>query len=65
MPALRTRWLRAFVGVNPLSHVASAARDLMNRNAAAGGAVAWSVLASGLIALVSAPIALRLYRARD
>ncbi|MCX5008980.1 ABC transporter permease [Streptomyces sp. NBC_00638] len=54
-------WLQAFVAVNPLSHVATAARDLMNDAGDLGGAVAWSLTASAVIALVCAPIALRLY----
>lgn len=54
-------WLQAFVDVNPLSHVATAARGLMNDAGGVGGAVAWSLTASAVIALVCTPITLRLY----
>jgi ABC-2 type transport system permease protein len=54
-------WLRAFVDVNPLSHVATAARDLMNRTGGSGGAVGWSLIATAAVALVCGPITLRLY----
>ncbi|MCK9893446.1 ABC transporter permease [Frankia sp. AgB32] len=60
-PSTMPGWLRAFVDVNPLSHVASAARDLMNDTGDAGADVAWSLIATAVITLVCAPIALRLY----
>lgn len=60
-PGTMPGWLRAFVDVNPLSHVATAARDLMNDTGSVGGAVAWSLTATAVIALVCAPITLRLY----
>jgi len=61
-PETMPGWLQAFVNVNPLSHVATAARSLMNNTGGAGGAVAWSLIASGIITLVFAPLALHLYR---
>ncbi|MFI1578403.1 ABC transporter permease [Embleya sp. NPDC020630] len=54
-------WLRAFVDVNPLSLLATASRDLMNDTGAAGGAVVRSLATTAGIALVCAPITLRLY----
>jgi daunorubicin/doxorubicin transport system permease protein len=60
-PMTMPGWLQAFVDVNPLSHLATAARDLMNHTAGSGGAVAWSLIATAGIALVCAPITLRLY----
>ena len=57
-------WLRAFVDANPVSHLASAARALMNNTGGAGGPVIWSLVASGAITVVFAPIALRLYGKR-
>jgi ABC-2 type transport system permease protein len=60
-PSTMPGWLQAFVHVNPLSHVATAARDLMNGAGGAGGAVAWSLAATAVITLVCAPITLRLY----
>ena len=64
-PAAMPGWLRAFVDVNPLSHVATAARDLMNGTGGAGGAVAWSLTATIVIALGCAPITLHLYTRPD
>lgn len=60
-PSTMPGWLRAFVDVNPLSHVATAARDLMNNEGGAGGAVTWSLTATAVVTLVFAPITLRLY----
>jgi ABC-2 type transport system permease protein len=60
-PGTMPGWLRHFVDVNPLTHVATAARDLMNDTGGAGGAVAWSLTATAVITLVCAPITLRLY----
>jgi daunorubicin/doxorubicin transport system permease protein len=64
-PSTMPGWLRAFVDVNPLSHVATAARVLMNDTGGAGGAVAWSLTATAVITLVCAPITLRLYSKQD
>jgi ABC-2 type transport system permease protein len=55
---------RAFVEINPLSHVATAARGLMNNTAGAGGSVAWSLIAAAAIAAVCAPLTLHLYGKR-
>lgn len=60
-PRTMPGWLQAVVRVNPLSHVATAARDLMNDTGHTAGAVAWSLTATAALALVCAPIALRLY----
>jgi ABC-2 type transport system permease protein len=54
-------WLQAFVKVNPISHVAAAARDLMSNTAGAGGPVTWSLIAAAAITLVFAPLTLHLY----
>ncbi|WP_435126602.1 ABC transporter permease [Actinacidiphila sp. bgisy144] len=54
-------WLRAFVRVNPLSHLADAARDLMNGTGSAAGPVTWSLAATAVLVLVCAPLTLRLY----
>lgn len=59
-PATMPGWLRAFVNVNPVSHVADASRVLMN-NTSGGGAVAWSLIATAGITLVFAPLTLHLY----
>ncbi|MGI5491462.1 ABC transporter permease [Microtetraspora malaysiensis] len=63
-PSTMPGWLQAFVAVNPLSHVATAARGLMNNTAGTGGSVAWSLIATAAITAVCAPLALRLYSKR-
>jgi ABC-2 type transport system permease protein len=60
-PRTMPGWLQAFVNANPISHVATAARDLMNNTAGAGGSVAWALIATAVITLVSAPLTLHLY----
>jgi ABC-2 type transport system permease protein len=60
-PRTMPGWLQAFVNANPISHVATAARDLMNNTAGAGGSVAWAFIATAVITLVSAPLTLHLY----
>ncbi|MFC8126498.1 ABC transporter permease [Streptomyces sp. NPDC057302] len=60
-PGTMPGWLQAFVDVNPLSHVATAARGLMNDTGNVGGALTWSLTATAAITLVCAPITLRLY----
>ncbi|MFG3252541.1 ABC transporter permease [Streptomyces sp. NPDC048172] len=60
-PSTMPGWLQAFVDVNPLSHVASAARHLMNDTGGGGGAITWSLVATLAIALVCGPLTLRLY----
>jgi ABC-2 type transport system permease protein len=54
-------WLQAFVNVNPISHVAAAARGLMNNTSGTGGPVVWSLVATAAITVVFAPLTLRLY----
>lgn len=60
-PGTMPHWLRDFVNVNPLSHVANAARDLMNSAGGTGGAVTWSLVATATVIVVCTPIALHLY----
>jgi ABC-2 type transport system permease protein len=60
-PRTMPGWLQAVVNVNPLSHVATAARDLMNNTGDTGGAVAWSLTATAAIIVVCAPLTLHLY----
>ena len=64
-PQTMPGWLQAFVEVNPLSHVATAARGLMNDAGGTGGSVAWSLIATAAITAVCAPLALHLYSKRD
>jgi len=60
-PRTMPGWLQACVKVNPISHLADAARDLMNNTGGADGPVAWSLIASAAITLVFAPLTLHLY----
>ncbi|MET9257718.1 ABC transporter permease [Streptomyces sp. NPDC003717] len=60
-PGTMPGWLRAFVDANPLSHLASASRRLMNDTGGAGGEITWSLLATAALTLVCGPLALRLY----
>ncbi|WP_134768311.1 ABC transporter permease [Nocardioides sp. 1609] len=53
-------WLAAFVRVNPVSHVVSAVRDLMN-DGAVTGEVAWALLGCAVVVAVFAPLAVRSY----
>jgi ABC-2 type transport system permease protein len=53
-------WLQVAVGHNPVTHLTNAARGLMHGTNVAGDVV-WVLVASALIVLVFAPIALRMY----
>jgi ABC-2 type transport system permease protein len=55
------RWLQIAVGVNPVTRLASASRNLMH-GASAVEDVLWVLAASAIIVLVAWPIAMRLYR---
>ncbi|MFG1694597.1 ABC transporter permease [Nonomuraea sp. NPDC049309] len=54
-------WLAAFVKINPVSHLVTAARDLAN-SAAVSGEVAWTVLAGLAVIAVFAPLSVRSYK---
>jgi ABC-2 type transport system permease protein len=54
-------WLQALVRHNPVTHLANASRGLMHGQPV-GEPVAWVLAASAAIVLVSAPIALQMYR---
>jgi ABC-2 type transport system permease protein len=60
-PETMPGWLRAFVDVNPISHLVTVERGLMNGTATAGQ-VAWVLLASAAFIAVFAPLTVRLYR---
>lgn len=53
-------WLEAFVKVNPVSHVVTAVRDLMNEGALTGE-VGWALLGCVAVVAVFAPLAVRTY----
>lgn len=53
-------WLETFVNINPVSHVVTAVRDLMN-DGAVTGQVGWALLGCTVVAAVFAPLAVRSY----
>jgi ABC-2 type transport system permease protein len=53
-------WLAAFVKVNPVSHVVTAVRDLIN-DGQVTAEVGWAVLGCAAVAAVFAPLAVRSY----
>jgi ABC-2 type transport system permease protein len=61
-PATMPGWLRAFVNVNPVSHLVTAERTLMAGTATAGQ-VGWVLLASVALIAVFGPLTMHLYRA--
>ncbi|WP_239137364.1 ABC transporter permease [Sphaerisporangium rufum] len=56
-------WLAAFVRVNPVSHLVTAARDLAN-DANVSGEVAWTLLACLVVIVIFAPLSVRSYKRR-
>jgi len=60
-PRTMPGWLRAFVGINPTSQLADAARDLMNNTSGGAGPVAWSLITIVAITLVFGLLTLHLY----
>jgi len=54
-------WLQAFVKVNPVSHMVTAARDLANHGHLSTE-VAWTLLACLVVVAVFAPLSVRSYR---
>jgi ABC-2 type transport system permease protein len=55
-------WVQAFVRVNPITHLSSAARGLMH-GTAAGTDIAWVLVWSIVLVAVFGPISMRLYNA--
>jgi ABC-2 type transport system permease protein len=53
-------WLRTFADVNPVSHVISAVRDLMNEGQVTAE-VGWALLGCVVVVAVCAPLAVRSY----
>jgi ABC-2 type transport system permease protein len=62
-PATMPGWLRVFVGANPVSHLVTAERALMNGTATASQ-VGWVLLASAGLIAVFGPLTMLLYRSR-
>ena len=53
-------WVQAFVKVNPVTHLTTAARGLMHGNVDAGQ-IGWVLVWSAALVLVFAPLTMRLY----
>jgi ABC-2 type transport system permease protein len=60
-PQTMPGWLRAFVDVNPVSHLVTASRGLMAGTVTAGQ-VAWVLAASAALTAVFAPLTMHRYR---
>jgi ABC-2 type transport system permease protein len=56
-------WLRAFVNVNPVSHVVSAVRDLANTGTVTAE-VGWAVVGCATLVAIFAPLSVRSFRRR-
>jgi len=63
-PATVPAWLRAFVEVNPVSHLVSAVRGLMH-GVPNWTSVGWVLLASVALVAVFGPLTMRLYRTKQ
>jgi len=63
-PATMPSALRAFVDVNPVTHLVTAIRGLMGGGAQLSDVV-WVLVASAALTLVFAPITMRLYRTKS
>ncbi|TNC26543.1 ABC transporter permease [Amycolatopsis alkalitolerans] len=59
-PATMPGWLRAFVEVNPITHLVGGVRGLMS-GTPAGGDVMWTLLASAALLAVFGTLTMRLY----
>ena len=59
-PATMPDWMQTVVGLNPVTHLATASRGLMHGGVSAGE-ILWVLVASALITAIFAPIAMRLY----
>ena len=60
-PTTMPGWLQTFTDANPISHLVTAERELMNGDAALGQA-GWALLAAALLTVVFAPLAIHRYR---
>jgi ABC-2 type transport system permease protein len=60
-PTTMPSWLHTFVDANPISHLVTAERGLMNGTATAGQVI-WVLTASAALTAVFAPLTMRLYR---
>ena len=59
-PQTLPAWLRAFVRVNPISHLVTAERGLMH-GTATGWQIVWVLIACAALTILFAPLTMRLY----
>ena len=59
-PSTMPGWVQAFVEVNPITHLTTAARSLMHGTGGAGE-IGWVLLWSAALVAVFAPLTMRLY----
>jgi ABC-2 type transport system permease protein len=62
-PRTMPGWLQTFVNLNPVSHLVTAVRGLMQGTATAGQ-VGWVLVAWAVLTGVFAPLTIHLYRGR-
>lgn len=62
-PATLPGWLQAFVDVNPVTHLVTAARELMAGDMPSRQ-LAWILIACTVLTAVFAPLSVRLLRSR-
>ncbi|MGH3320290.1 MAG: ABC transporter permease [Streptosporangiaceae bacterium] len=62
-PRTMPGWLQAFIKVNPVSHVVTAVRGLMEGTATTGQ-IGWVLLASAVLTAIFAPLTTYLYRTK-
>lgn len=62
-PRTMPSWLRALIDGNPITHLVTAERGLMNGTATAGQ-IGWVLLASAALVTVFAPLTMHLYRSK-
>lgn len=62
-PTTMPSWLHTFVDLNPISHLVTAERGLMNGTATAGQII-WALAASAALTAVFAPLTMHLYRSK-
>ena len=59
-PTTTPGWLQAFIRVNPVTHLVTAVRGLL-LGTPAGGEIAWTLVATGVLVAVFAPLTMRIY----
>jgi ABC-2 type transport system permease protein len=59
-PATMPGWMQTVVSLNPVTHLTDASRGLMHGDVRSSD-VLWVLIASGIVTLVFAPIAMRMY----